>query len=128
LDRRLARALPLALIVAAAGSVIALLVRSTPELAIALAVLLALARSGILYRARPARALATEAILIGAGLLFARYLGGFTLVSTALALWGFLLVQSFFFLIGGVRVRSLVEGGADAFEEAHRRALALLDR
>ena len=128
LARRRARALPLVVIVAAAGSLAALLAASTAELAIALAVLLALARSGFLYRASPARALVTEAILISAGLLFARYLGGFTLLSTALALWGFLLVQSVFFLIGGVRPRPLVEAVADPFEEAHRRALALLDQ
>ena len=128
LANRRARALPLVVIVAVAGCLAALVAASTAELAIALAVLLSFARSGVLYRARPARALATEAILISAGLLFARYLGGFTVVSTALALWGFLLVQSVFFLIAGVRARSLVDGSTDAFEEAHRRALALLDR
>jgi hypothetical protein len=125
---RHARALPVAVVVAVAGSVAALLVASTAELAIALSVLLALARSRVLYRAQPMRTLVIEATLISAGLLFVRSLGGFTLVSTALALWGFLLVQSCFFLIGGVRERPLVGGVADPFEEAHRRAQALLDR
>lgn len=128
LSRQCARALPLALMVALGGGATAMVAANTAELAIALAVLLSIARSGVLYRANPARALATETLLLAAGLLFARFLGGYTLVSTALALWGFLLVQSVFFLIGGVRARSLVAGPGDAFEEAHRRAQVLLDR
>lgn len=128
LSRQRTRALPLAVLVTILGGAAALVAANTAELVILLAVLLGIARSGILYRATAARAVAIEALLLSAGLLFARHLGGFTLMSTALAVWGFLLVQSVFFLLGGTRPAPLVEGGGDAFEEAHRRALVLLDR
>lgn len=128
LSHRRARAVPLAVTIAMVGGAATMVVASTAELSIVLATLLGVARSGVLYRASPARALATEAMLLAAGLLFARFLGGFTLVSTALAIWGFLLVQSVFFLVGGVRARPLVDGAGDPFEDAHRRALVLLDR
>jgi hypothetical protein len=126
LGPRRAHAVPVAIVTAVVGAAVVAVVGSTAELAIALALLIAIARSGLLYRANLARALMTEAVLLGAGLLFARFLGGYTLISTALAIWGFLLVQSTFFLIGGVRARQVVECG-DAFDEAHRRALVLLD-
>ncbi len=101
---------------------------TTTEVAIGLAMILGIARSGFLYRAAPARAAATEGALLLGGLLFARFLAGSPLAPTALALWGFLLVQSLFFLIAGVRVRSPGGQRADPFEEAHRRALTLLER
>ena len=128
LSPRRARAVPLAAMLAIVGGAAAMVVASTAELSIVLETLLGVARSGVLYRASPARALATEAMLLATGLLFARFLGGFTIVSTALAIWGFLLVQSVFFLVGGVRARPLVAGVGDPFDDAHRRALVLLDR
>jgi hypothetical protein len=128
LSTRRARAVPIAALILMLGGGIAIVATSTTALAVGLAVLLGGARSGVLYRASPVRAVATEALLVVAGLLFARFLGGFGLVATALAIWGFLLVQSVFFLVGGVRLRPIVERGADPFEEAHKRALVLLDR
>lgn len=128
LSRQRTRAWPLATAIAFVGVGAALLVSSTAELVIVLAASLGIARSRILYRSTPARALAIESLLLVGGLLFARHLGGYGLISTALALWGFLLVQSVFFLIGGVRPAPLVDRGADVFEEAHRRALMLLNR
>jgi len=107
---------------------LSLVVTTIAELAIGLAVILGIARSTVLYRAAAARAVATEAVLLLGGLLFARFLAGASLLSTALALWGFLLVQSVFFLIGGVRARSAGAPHADPFEATYRRAVALLER
>ena len=98
------------------------------ELSIGLAVLLGITRSGFLFRAAPTRAVLTEAVLLVGGLLFARFLGGPSLASMALAIWGFLLVQSVFFLVAGRRARKLGERQGDGFEEVYRLATALLDR
>jgi hypothetical protein len=74
----------------------------------------------------PRRAGAGELALLLGGLLFARFLAGPSLLSAALALWGFLLMQSFFFLVAGGRSQATARDG-DPFEQAHRRALALLE-
>jgi hypothetical protein len=121
-----AGALRVAVIAALAAGGAALAARTTSELAISLAAIVGIARSGFLYRAAPARAAVAEVTLLVSGLLFARFLGGPDPVSTAFAVWGFLLVQSLFFLVAGVRPRG-VALRIDPFEEAHRRAFALLD-
>lgn len=110
------------------ATVVALIARTTAELAIGLAAILGIARSGFFYRAAPARAAATELILLVGGLVFARFLAAVSLPATALALWGFFLVQSVFFLGAGVRARTLNGPHPDPFEEAQRRALALLEQ
>ena len=84
-------------------------------------------RSGLLYRARTGRALATEIGLLGGGLLLARFLAAPGVLGVALGLWGFFLVQSGFFLIAGVTERPVDASGIDRFESARRRALALLE-
>lgn len=108
------------------AGVLVVCARSTGELAIGLAALLGVVRSGLLYRTAPLRAVATEVLLLGAGLLFARALAGYSLASIALALWGFLLVQSCFFLIAGTRARTHAASDVDPFDAAHRRATELL--
>jgi hypothetical protein len=57
----------------------------------------------------------------------ARFLAAATPFATALAVWGFFLVQSVFFLVGGVQPRREPGPQPDPFEDAHARALALLD-
>jgi hypothetical protein len=87
-------------------------------------------RSGFLFRQRPARALAVEALLLAGGLALAGWLAGPwpSLRSLALGCWGFWLVQSAYFLVGGVSARSDDDAAAgDAFERARSRILALLD-
>jgi hypothetical protein len=115
-----------AIAVTLAGVLGAWLLRTPGDLVVALAVTIAVVRSGVLYPAPHARAVLRETALVFGGLALARFLAGSTLLSIGLALWGFFLVQSLFFLFavapGGVGVQS------DPFEEAHRRALALLDR
>ena len=113
--------------VAVLGGCVAVTTRTLPELALGLAALLATARGVLLYRRRSARAVALEVALIGGGLLLARFLAGPSLVSIMLALWGFLLVQSFFFLVPGARVRAPAAPQQDPFDAAHERARALLD-
>ena len=122
------RRLPVALATLLVAAVVALIAHTTAELAIGLAAILGIARSGLLYRAAPARALATEVSLLLGGLVFARFLAAVSLPATALALWGFFLVQSLFFLVAGVRARAVSGVHPDPFEEAQRRALALLER
>jgi hypothetical protein len=119
---------PAALLVAGLALPVMACAHSTTELAIGLAALLGIARSGLLYRATPARAVLTEAVLLVGGLLFARALADTSWPSTALALWGFLLVQSLFFLVPAVRPRAATAPPIDPFEEAYRHAMALLDR
>jgi hypothetical protein len=121
------RRITAALAVSVVAALLALCARTTTELCVALAVVFGVARSAFLYRAAPARAVATELVLLVGGLLFARFLAGSSLLSWAIALWGFLLVQSFFFLVPGVHPRAAAVRG-DPFEEAHRRATALLER
>ena len=123
----LRRGLGAGVVVGMVGAGLAALAHTLPELTLGLGMLLALARSGFLYRARPGRAVALEVGLIGSGLLFARFLAGNSPFSVILAVWGFLLVQSVFFLVGGVGTREPGAARRDPFDAAHDRATALLD-
>lgn len=125
---RATRRLTIAIVSGLVAATLALLARTTTELAIGLAALLGVARSGFLYGATPAGAAVKEITLLVGGLLFARFLAGSSPASTSLALWGFLLVQSVFFLGGRTRPLLAAVRSIDPFEEAHRRALALLER
>ncbi len=86
---------------------------------------LAIVRSGCLYRSRPARAVLLEGVLAAAALSVVHFLLVPGLFGNALALWGWFVVQSFFFLVGGVELRRSAPGG-DPFDVARRRLLALL--
>jgi hypothetical protein len=120
------RAIGAALVAAAIGAAFACAGLDLGAVALGAAVGLGVARSGVVHRANAARALAVEALLLGGGLALARFLASPTLLGTALAIWGFGLVQSAFFAIGGVRERSGESGGPDRFERARRRAVELL--
>jgi len=121
------RALGAAAAATAAGGVAALLIRAPSDLVLVLGVLIAVARSGFLYRGAPARSVAIEAIVAGGGLVFARFLFGPAVTALVLALWGFFLVQSLYFLLGERHVPA-AERHPDPFQDAYGRALALLDR
>jgi hypothetical protein len=114
-------------VAALAGCVLAIVTRNLTEQVLGLAVLLATVRSAFLYRAAGARAVAIEAVLIGTGLLFARFLSGPSIVAVMLSVWGFFLVQSLYFLIGGVRARPADGRHPDPFEDARARVLAILE-
>jgi len=115
-------------VAALVGCGLAAVARSWTELTLGLAAVLATGRSGFLYRAPVARAAVIEAIVVGTGLLFARFLAGPSPRALMLALWGFLLVQSVFFLVGGMRIRAASGARRDPFAEAYGRAVALLER
>ena len=120
------RRLIAALAAAAAGAIATACASTITQLAIALAAMIGIARCVTCDRLPRSRAIAAELVLGGAGLLFARALAGSTLLSLAVALWAYLLVHSFFFLIGGVRPRT-PDAQPDPFEAAYRRAVGLLD-
>jgi hypothetical protein len=83
---------------------------------------------GAFHRAGPARAVAIEGVLLVGGLAFARFLATGSGQPTAFALWGFFLVQSWFFLVGGIEVRRADGRHPDAFEEAFARATEVIER
>jgi hypothetical protein len=110
------------------GLLVCAIAESLPEVAIGTAVVLAVVRSGLLHRGRGrARALAVELCLGAAALLVARFLADASIAGLALTVWGFFLVQSFFFLLGAgpgaVRARPEV----DPFEQARGRLLELFE-
>ncbi len=110
-----------------AAIVVAVLATRPPEAILGAVLILAVARSGFLYRDRPARAVLLETALAFGGLLFARALAGPTVLSAGLGIWAFFLVQSLYHLTGGVREREPDEPLVDPFERARRRALALME-
>jgi hypothetical protein len=112
----------------AGGALVLLLPLPVSTTALLAAALLGACRSGVLYRARPARALAVELLLLVGGLALGHTLSGGFGGSLPLALWGFWLVQSGYFLVGGVVERDDPDpAGRDPFEQARSRILALLE-
>lgn len=109
------------------ATAVAVLATRPSEAILGEALILAVARSGFLYRGKPARTVVLEAAVTLGGLLFARVLAGPTLLSAGLAIWAFFLIQSLFFLAGGVREREGDEPRIDPFERARKRALALME-
>jgi len=109
------------------GAVIASLAPGPRDAILAAALVLGLCRSGLLYRARFARSVAWEAILLGTGLALAGSVLCGTTFSAVLAVWAFFLVQSVFFAVGGVRERREARVDLDPFEVARDRTRALID-
>jgi hypothetical protein len=121
-----ARALGAALIVGGVGLGLFAVASSLAQVVAGTAVLIALARSGVLFASRPARAFLLEAVLGAAALGLASALFAHSTVSIALSIWGFFLLQSAFFLAGGVRAVSSPTARLDPFDEACARARALM--
>ena len=124
---RRSRAALAAGIASALGVGVLLLAPSVGTVAAGAALIVGVCRSGILYRSRRARALVMETCLLAGGLALARFLAGPDTAQMAFAIWGFFLVQSFFFLLGGVTARTETTAGLDPFEVARSRALALME-
>lgn len=114
-------------VVGALGLALVAAADSPREFVLILAVILGITRSGLLYPSRSVRTIATEAVLVGGGLAFAVFLRASSPFSTALAIWGFFLVQSFFFLCRDTEGRSQPNAERDPFESAYVRAVDLLD-
>jgi hypothetical protein len=121
------RGVRIALLAGAVMAVLALALRTPAGLLVGAAATLALTRSGFLYRSKPARALLVEVALVVGGLLFARALLGPSPLGLALAVWGFFLIQSIFFLVGGVRRRQPDPPPIDPFEQARKRVHELMN-
>lgn len=109
---------------AVGGAALLVLPLGTAHTAVGAAALVALCRSGLLHRRPLPRALALEAALAAAGLALAALFAGPGAPSLALAVWGYFLVQSAFFLVGGAR---RPEAAVDPFDRACRRLQRLLE-
>ena len=91
------------------------------------AMLLGIVRSGLLYGAKIGRALAIEAMLFVLATSVAQLLAGSTVQSYGLAVWGFFLVESAFFLFEGASPRAGSGSAEDPFERARREATRLME-
>jgi hypothetical protein len=112
---------------ASAGGLVLLAIAPGASFAAAGATLLVAAiRSGFLYRAPQPRLVVLEALLLVGGLLVAELLAAPGVLGLALAVWGYFLVQSLYFLLARPRPRSAAEPG-DPFERARERLECLLD-
>ena len=94
--------------------------------AVAAAALVAAVRSGILYRGPQPRLLLLEAVLLLGGLATAKLLASPGVLGIALAVWGYFVVQSLYFLLARPRARAGTAAG-DPFESARERLEGLLD-
>lgn len=109
-----------------AGMILALLPFDLRDTAIGAAGIVAFARSVLLPGARTLRAFAIEAALGAAGLATAAWFARGGLLALCLAIWGYFLVQSGYFLIGA-RGPSAGETARDPFDRARARLQRLLE-
>jgi hypothetical protein len=100
---------------------------STTTAILGAVVLLGVMRSGFLFRTRPGRALVVELSLLAGGLFLANALAGAGSLGFAMGVWCFFLVQSVYFLLGGIDGRSEATPVIDPFEEASLRATRLME-
>lgn len=126
--RGLAFALPAATLAGVAWIVSPTLAGGGTLLAAALisALLVSLGRA-TLFAARSARGVSIEVGLVVGGLWLASWLATPGPMGAAVAIWGFFLVQSGFFLVGPPRESQESGTEPDPFERARARMLALLD-
>jgi hypothetical protein len=122
----LGRGIRIGMLSAAIGVGIHMLAPGSAAAMLGMTVLLGLMRSGFLFPRRLARALAVELGLGSVAGVLAGALAGPSSLSLGIAVWGFFLVQSLFFVIGGLEVGApaVTEG---AFEKAHRQAVTLME-
>lgn len=113
--------------IAALGAILHAAGATLGEVGVALAASLGVARSAAALRARPARAALVEGALGLAALALAAWLYAPSAAGIALAVWGFLLVQSAAWLVPGAVARDGHETSSDPFEDVERRVRGLLD-
>lgn len=106
---------------------VALLASDLAGLAIGLSLVLGVIRSGLEPSMRPARALVVETLLGFAALGFASWIGSPGWLGLAAALWGYLLVQSLYFLVPGRGRGRDVAAPGDPFERAREHIVGLLE-
>jgi hypothetical protein len=109
-----------------AGAILALLPLDLPATAIGAAGIVALVRGMLLAEGRHLRALAIEAVFGAAGLAAAAHFARGGLLALCLAIWGYFLVQSGWFLIGS-RGAGAGEIARDPFDRARARLERLLE-
>ncbi len=109
-----------------AGFALAVLPVGLAGTAVGAAAIIAIGRSGIAQRQRAWRACVIEGALGTAALGVASFLASGGLLALCLAVWGFFLVQSAYFLIGG-RTARRDAAPRDPFERARERLERLLD-
>jgi hypothetical protein len=109
-----------------AGAVLALLPLDLRATAVGAAGIVAFVRGIVLAEGRTLRALAIEAVFAAAGLAAAAHFARGGLFALCLALWGYFLVQSGWFLIGG-RAAGAGEPARDPFDRARARLERLLE-
>jgi hypothetical protein len=109
-----------------AGMILALLPLDLRTTAIGAAGIVAFARGVLLPDARNLRAVVIEAVLAAAGLAAAAWFARGGLLALCLALWGYFLVQSGYFLFGA-RTAGAGEAARDPFDRARARLLRLLE-
>jgi hypothetical protein len=96
-------------------------------LAIGLAGVLALVRSGLEHPMKPTRGFVIETLLVGLGLGFAFWVSWPGWLGNAAGLWAFSLVQSLYFLVPGRGHGRAEPDAGDPFESARERLLGLLE-
>jgi hypothetical protein len=106
------------------GMILALLPLGLRETAIGAAGLVAFTRGVLLPDSRSLHALAIEAVLGAVGLATAAWFAHGGLLALCLAVWGYFLVQSGYFLFGPQRAAG---EAADPFERARVRLQRLLE-
>lgn len=121
------RGIRIGLLAGALGGALLLVAPSATVAILGATVGLGLMRSGFLFRAKPGRALLVELCLLGGGLLLANALADSGSLGFAMAIWGFFLVQSVYFLLGGIGERSESTAELDPFKEACVRATRLME-
>ncbi|TMA33643.1 MAG: hypothetical protein E6J87_09610 [Deltaproteobacteria bacterium] len=112
--------------VALAGVILALLPLDLRSTAVGAAGIVAFARGFVLPNPHTLRALAVEAAFGAAGLAAASHFARGGLLALCLALWGYFLVQSGYFLIGA-RGPGAGEAALDPFDRARAQLLRLLE-
>ncbi len=122
----LGRGLRIGMLSGVIGVAICLLAPGNAAALLGVTMVLGLMRSGFLFPRRLARAVSVELGLAGVAGLLAGSLASPSSLSLGIAVWGFFLVQSLFFVIGGLEVRrfSLTE---DPFEKARREAMRVME-
>ena len=96
-------------------------------IAMGAALAVAIARSRLLGTRHIARTVAVESVLAAFGFAFVTALHGPGWFAISLAIWGWFLVQSLYFLIGGL-VSEPAAGDIDPFDLAHDQARRILDQ
>ncbi len=125
-----------ALVTTLVGALFLLYGASGVELSLVTCLLIGVFRSGLLQPGSRrgasgfTRQFTRELVFIGGGLALASYMARSAAYPEAFAMWGFYLVQSGFFLLGGEAARDRVQqattAGPDAFARAVKRAREVL--